>query len=92
MSDTGWSNSEIFRQYITAHLSKHIPGGIGDEYTLLLYDGATSHVSASLIQWALSKKVILMVLPAHSSHLTQPLDVGVFKPLNLHTTASVMNL
>lgn len=80
MSETGWSNSEIFSNYITSHLSKHIPGGIGEEYTLLLYDGATSHITPSLVEWAKEKKVILMVLPAHSSHLTQPLDVGVFRP------------
>jgi len=80
MSEKGWSNSEVFHKYITEHISKHIPGGLGHEYTLIMYDGATSHFSPSLIQWALQSKVVLMVLPAHSSHLLQPLDVGIFKP------------
>ena len=38
MSATGWSNSLIFHEYIKTHLSKHIPGGIGRDYTLLIYD------------------------------------------------------
>ena len=80
MSATGWSNSLIFHEYIETHLSKHIPGGIGTDYTLLIYDGATSHISVPLIEWAKENKVILFVLPAHGSHLLQPLDVGVFKP------------
>lgn len=80
MSDKGWSNSSVFFQYISEHLSKHIPGGIGSDYTLILYDGASSHFSPLLINWALANKVVLMVLPAHSSHCLQPLDVGVFKP------------
>jgi hypothetical protein len=29
----------------------------------------------------MKNNIIFMVLPPHSSHLTQPLDVGVFSPL-----------
>ena len=34
----------------------------------------------TLTDWAKRHNVILFVLPPHSSHLTQPLDVGVFGP------------
>ena len=34
-----------------------------------------------LIEWALENKVVLFVLPAHTSHITQPLDVSCFAPL-----------
>ena len=30
-----------------------------------------------------------MILPPHSSHLTQPLDVGVFKPLKTHMATEI---
>jgi hypothetical protein len=31
--------------------------------------------------WAKKHNVVLFVLPPHTSHLTQPLDVGAFGPL-----------
>lgn len=48
---------------------------------LLICDGYDSHITASWIAHCMRNNIILMVLPPHSSHLTQPLDVGVFKPL-----------
>ena len=33
--------------------------------------------------------IILMVLPPHSSHLTQPLDVGIFKPLKTFMASAI---
>ena len=58
------------------HLSKHLPRG--NDPTLILYDGHTSHISPELIQWAKDHNIILFGLPAHASHLVQPLDVGCF--------------
>jgi hypothetical protein len=40
-----------------------------------------SHITASWIAHCMKNNIILMILPPHSSHLTQPLDVGVFGPL-----------
>jgi len=48
---------------------------------LLICDGHDSHITASWIGHCMKNHIILMVLPPHSSHLTQPLDVSVFKPL-----------
>ena len=75
-TDTGWSNSVVFQDYLQHHFLKHVPGGTS-EPTLLLYDGHSSHINAPLIDWA-QKHIILFLLPAHTSHLLQPLDVGIF--------------
>jgi hypothetical protein len=48
---------------------------------LLICDGHDSHITALWIAHCMKNNIILMVLPPHSSHLTQPLDVGVFGPL-----------
>ena len=48
---------------------------------LLICDGHDSHITASWIAHCMKNNIIFMVLPPHSSHLTQPLDVGVFGPL-----------
>ena len=37
-----------------------------------------SHITATWIEYCMRNDIVLMVLPPHSSHLTQPLDVGVF--------------
>ena len=47
---------------------------------MLIFDGHASHVSRALINWAMSNNLILFVLPAHTSHILQPLDVSIFGP------------
>src|SRR5438270_11658475 len=44
-------------------------------------DGHDSHISAQFIQYCLEHNIVLFLLPLHSSHLLQPLDVSVFGPL-----------
>ncbi|MES9884138.1 MAG: hypothetical protein ABW185_25105 [Sedimenticola sp.] len=80
MSDSGWSNSDIFRGYLSDHFLPNIGTGEDGQHILLIYDGHASHISSSLIEWAKSHNIILFVLPAHTSHILQPLDVGVFGP------------
>jgi len=52
-----------------------------EEYRLLLCDGHDSHVSAELVGYCIKHRIILILLPPHSSHLLQPLDVAVFSSL-----------
>ena len=42
-------------------------------------DGHSSHVPIDVIQLARDNDVHLLYLPAHTTHILQPLDVGVFK-------------
>ena len=66
----------IFRQeYLENHLAPYLHT---DQHVLIMYDGHTSHVTDQLIRWAKEKKIILFVLPPHTSHVLQPLDVAVF--------------
>ncbi|XP_060606285.1 uncharacterized protein LOC132758607 [Ruditapes philippinarum] len=80
MSKTGWSNSDVFLNYLTKHFISYAATTDSDTPTLLLYDGHRSHISLTLAEWAKEHNIILFVLPPHSSHLTQPLDVGIFGP------------
>ena len=45
---------------------------------LLIFDGHSSHISVELVQEARANNVHLLCLPAHTTHLLQPLDVAVF--------------
>ena len=48
---------------------------------MLVLDGHESHQSADFEAYCKSHNIIPVGLPAHSSHITQPLDVGFFGPL-----------
>lgn len=51
------------------------------EHRMLIVDGHASHVSNEFIRFTREHKIVCLCLPAHSTHLLQPLDVGVFGPL-----------
>ena len=82
VSPSGWSNSDIFKTYLQTHFLNYVQGLTKDQPILVIFDGHKSHVSISVIDWAKANNIILLVLPAHTSHLLQPLDVGCFGPLN----------
>ncbi|XP_053388230.1 uncharacterized protein LOC128551405 [Mercenaria mercenaria] len=79
ISESGWSNSSIFRHYIENHFLKFAPGHNGQKILLIL-DGHKSHVSVGLSEWALQYGIIIFILPPHCSHILQPMDVGCFGP------------
>ena len=45
---------------------------------MVVLDGYKSHLSIQFELFYKEKNIITLYLPAHSSHLTQPLDVGCF--------------
>ena len=50
-------------------------------WRILLFDGFESHLSWPVIEYCLQEKVVPVCLPAHTFHLLQPLDVGIFGPV-----------
>ncbi|CAC5421207.1 unnamed protein product [Mytilus coruscus] len=60
------------------HFKKFVPG---NGHVMLLLDGHKSHVAVSTIEWARRHNIVIQLLPAHTSHLLQPLDVGCYGPL-----------
>ena len=58
--------------------TKHRPC---NDYQTLIVDGHVSYILTKFIQFAREHKIMCLCLPAHSTHLLQPLNVGVFGPL-----------
>ncbi|RPB00189.1 hypothetical protein L873DRAFT_1681530, partial [Choiromyces venosus 120613-1] len=52
-----------------------------ENHCLLLIDGHTSHFNWKFINFCLNNKILPLCLPAHSTHLLQPLDVRPFGSL-----------
>ena len=78
VSPTGWTNNELALAWLE-HFDAHAkPVGV---YRLLIIDGHESHCSVNFQDRCKEKKIITLCMPAHSSHLLQPLDVACFSPL-----------
>ena len=76
-SASGWMEGEQFVEWMekvfiagTSHL---------EESKLLIFDGHSSHISSRVVDLAQQNNVELLCMPAHTSSVLQPLDVGVFK-------------
>ena len=78
VSATGWSNSQIFKEYLDHFL--RFSQGQGTK--LILFDGHRSHVNPDTIAWAQRHDTVLFVLPPHTSWILQPLDVACFGPFS----------
>jgi len=77
MQECGYLDSGIFVEYIK-WLMKILPA---KRPQLLLLDGYYSHEVMEALQLAAQDKIFLLCFPSHSTHLLQPLDVGVFGEL-----------
>jgi hypothetical protein len=54
---------------------------LDEKRRLLILDGHGSHLTARFIAFCLDAHIDLVCLPPHTSHILQPLDVGLFGPL-----------
>ncbi|KAF1995588.1 DDE-domain-containing protein, partial [Amniculicola lignicola CBS 123094] len=52
-------------------------------------DNHGSHLTGKFLRFAIDHKIIILCFPPHTTHLLQPLDVGLFSPLQTHYTKLV---
>ena len=52
-------------------------------------DGFSSHMTYKFWLYASRHNITLFRLPAHSTHLTQPLNVGLFQPFKHYHTEAI---
>ncbi len=81
LSDKGWMTSMIFDRWFKRHFLRYVSAV---RPIILLMDGHSSHYSPETIQLAAEEEVILFALPPNTTHLSQPLDKGVFGPFKVH--------
>ena len=91
VTETGWSNSGVFLKYLNTRFLKFVQRKNEDLPHALIFDGHLSHVTVPVIDWAKKNNVILFVLPAHTSHVLQPLDVVVMVPCSTFTMLIATN-
>jgi len=81
MSDNGWTDDflglEWFQKSFIPQATERNTSG---KPILLILDGHGSHESVKIIDLALTHNIMVLCLPPHTTHMLQPLDVGVFGP------------
>ena len=80
VSDNGWTTNEIGLQWLQ-HFEEHTSSRTKGTYRLLILDGHGSHHTAQFEEFCRDHSIKTLCMPAHSSHILQPLDVGCFSPL-----------
>src|SRR5437763_14068975 len=67
-SKNGWSCDSLGLQWLDRVFERHTKGKAGNRRRLLLVDGHSSHVNMKFIDYADQKRILIMVLPPHSTH------------------------
>jgi hypothetical protein len=83
MSDSGYSNDELGFEWIQ-HFNQYTRDSIRGEWRLLIMDGHSSHMTHEFITYCYDNKIHPFLLPAHSTHLLQPLDISIFQLMKHH--------
>jgi hypothetical protein len=81
VSKKGWTNEELGISWLSKIFEPRTRAKAGNSRRLLLVDGHSSHVNLRFIDFCDRHGIILVILPPHSTHRLQPLDVGIFSPL-----------
>jgi hypothetical protein len=81
MSDKGWTDMELFSHWMKDLFIPNIPPA---RPVLLLLDGHSSHYEPDTIRLAAEEGVVILCLPPHTTHVSQPLDISFFRPLKVY--------
>ena len=80
-SKTGWSNNEFALNYLKQIFDRYTREKAGRGQRLLIIDGHQSHVNWEFLMTCDRLRILVCILPPHTTHRIQPLDVSLFQPL-----------
>ena len=83
VSPKGWTDDELGYYWLTEIYDPYSKQQLQHpaETRLLILDGHASHVNYKFCLYCKANNIQLYCLPPHSTHILQPLDVGLFSPL-----------
>jgi hypothetical protein len=90
-SPSGWTNNDIGLAWLEQVFDRYTKPKARLRYRLLIVDGHGSHLTQEFIEYCHLKRIILAVLPPHSTQTLQPLDVVCFKPLSSNYSCELDN-
>ena len=78
LSSNGWINTELFEGWLVEHF---VEKTVFARPLFLLLNRHSTHYQPQAVRFAMEHDIIVLCLPPHTSHESQPLDTGVFAPL-----------
>jgi hypothetical protein len=82
----GWTSNAHAQKWLKEDLELYTREKAEGRTRLLIFDGHGSHTTLDVVRHCILNRIQLALLPPHSSHLTQPLDIGVFSSMKAHMT------
>lgn len=79
-SPSGYSNEGLAIKYLI-HFHNNTRKKCNGQWCMLIFDSHGSYVSDDFLLYRWEHKIAPFQLPPHSTHLLQPLDIGIFQPL-----------
>lgn len=81
VSESGWTTDEIVLRWLQDQFIPETSSSTKGKYPNLILDGHGSHLTPQFDKICSENAIILLCMPAHSSHHLQPLDIGCFEML-----------
>lgn len=88
-SDSGWMKSDVFYEYIANDFNKWLLANNIRKPVILFIDGHRSHMTMAVSEFCEQNGIILYGLPPNTTHILQPADVSVFKPMKTEWKTTV---
>lgn len=82
-SENGWTSNDIAVEWLEKVFLPQTEPDDSSEARLLIVDGHGSHASDEFMTACYLNNIYLLFLPAHTSHILQPLDLGCFSSLKV---------
>jgi hypothetical protein len=80
-TENGWTNDAYRMEWLKTVFEPYTRPKRATTKRLLIVDGHSSHVNLAFIEYASRHSIIILILPPHSTHRLQPLDLNCFLPL-----------
>jgi hypothetical protein len=69
LSENGWTDNELGLKWLKECFHPETEKTQKGEYRQLIFNGHASHITTEAIRFCIEKKVVLLYLPPHSTHL-----------------------
>ena len=80
-TESGWFNMRTFERWFFEIFLKHVKDVDGPK--VLIGDNLSSHFSPAVVASCIEHNIRFVTLVPNSTHLCQPLDVAVFRPMKV---------
>ncbi|SPO20076.1 related to transposases [Ustilago trichophora] len=81
-TDNGWTSHALGLEWLETIFEPETRPSTPSTWRLLIIDGHKSHTSELFLDLCWNRNIIPFLLPAHATHVMQPLDVSIFGPLS----------